>query len=135
MNSGLLEQLSAGKLPRGGCWGRRMRNLIRRSTTRRNRTKCNRLERVREVRYWVKEHMREFEEAREGGYSWRQIMRVTLNIWKEARIFSDVYPYKDESLLRHCYEAVKKNDPDTKGLSDPLIEVQAQVLIRRGLIG
>ena len=134
MNSGLLEQLSAGKLPRGGCWGRRRQNLIRRSAARRNRTKCNRLERVREVRYWVKEHMREIEEAREGGYSWRQIMRVTLNIWKEARIFSDVHVYKDESLLRHCYNAVKKSESDTEEFSDPLIEVQAQVLIRRGRI-
>lgn len=130
MNSGLLEQLSAGKLPRGGCWGRRRQNLIRRSAARRNRTKCNRLERVREVRYWVKEHMREIEEAREGGYSWRQIMRVTLNIWKEARIFSDVHVYKDESLLRHCYNAVKKTENDTQEFSDTFIEVQAQILIR-----
>ena len=130
MSSGLLEQLSVGKLPRGGCRGRRMRNLIRRSAVRRNRTRCNRLERLREVRYWVKDHMREIEEAREGGYSWRQIMRVSLKLWKEARIFSDVHPYKDESLLRHCYNAVKRTETDTQEFSDTLIEVQAQVLIR-----
>ncbi len=62
-------------------------------------------------------------------------MHATLKIWEEARIFRDVHHYEDESLLRHCYNAVKKSESDTEEFSDPLIEVQAQVLIRRGLIG
>ena len=129
MSLSLLGQLS-GELPEGCYRCRRTRFHHVGNSGKRNRTKCNRLERVREVRYWVKDHLQEIEELREGGYSWRQIMRVSLNIWKEARIFSDVHPYKDESLLRHCYNAVKKTETDTQEFSDTLIEVQAQVLIR-----
>ena len=129
MSLSLLGQLS-GELPEG-CYRCRRRRLIHVvNSGKRIRIKNNRPERLREVRYWLKDHMREIEEAREGGYSWRQIMRVSLKLWKEARIFSDVHVYKDESLLRHCYNAVKGTETDTQEFSDTLIEVQAQVLIR-----
>ncbi len=96
--------------------------------------KRNRYERLREVRFWVKGYLREIEEAREGGYSWRQIMNASLKIWKEAGIFSNVYPYKDRSLVRRCYEALKKSESKVEDVSNPLIEIQTHVLIRRGII-
>ena len=58
----------------------------------------------------VKEHMEELEEARELGYSWRQINTACFRAWSEDDgPASGIWWWSDGLLIKHCYHHVKKS--------------------------
>ena len=65
------------------------------------------------IRNWVKEHRREIERAREGGYTWQEVTRACVESWKRNGLFKGVYIWKSETLISDCYYELKR--PDKKG--------------------
>lgn len=60
------------------------------------------------VREWVRMHESEIVEARNRGYSWRQIGEKTAEMWKTAGKFPSVYMHKDNSLIGDSLKDIKK---------------------------
>ena len=60
------------------------------------------------IREWVKAHEYEIRSAKLRGYTWKEITRACIEVWKHGGEFNGVYIRKDEGLIRDCYYDVQQ---------------------------
>ena len=60
------------------------------------------------IREWVKAHEYEIRSAKLPGYTWKEITRACIEVWKHTEEFHGVYIRKAENLIEECYYDVKQ---------------------------
>lgn len=70
--------------------------------------RLNSRSRMKAIRAWVKAHENEIRRAKLCGYTWREITRACIEVWKETGKIRGVYMRKDEGLIRECWYDVQQ---------------------------
>lgn len=62
----------------------------------------------------IEHHMAEIDEARNRGYSWKQIDTVCRELWKNEEECKGLVWWKSKDLIASCYRAIKKGKVPTQ---------------------
>ena len=79
-------------------------------------------ESLRDICALITKHMGEIEEARERGFSWKQIGEACRQSWTDGgKIGANFYWWSDNLVIESCYQAIKRNCAvKKKGKKKPL---------------
>ncbi len=69
----------------------------------------------------VRKHQAEIEEARDRGYSWKQIDMACYEAWKSSgKLPTDFVWWRSKLMIADCYRAMKNGTTAGKGKKKPL---------------
>lgn len=71
-------------------------------------------ETLRAIYGLIEHHMAEIDEARDRGYSWRQIDEVCRKLWENEESCKGLVWWRGKDLIASCYRAVKKGKVPTR---------------------